>query len=195
MHRLFRALTPRPERPAWLGVALVLLLLLLGLSAFAVRLRVDNRIEQWLALSPESVAHYQEFRERFGSDEYVMVMYCAAPIAFWSDIAAWFPNAVVLSGYGNSLAGVCPQVDWRPGELPTYFPHGPRLHFRIARPDAAGRGTVVVSRLDESTFLPNIVERDEAGQIPLPAGCEGFAPWGLHDPRPPISNDLPQGLY
>lgn len=119
----------------------------------------------------------------------------AAPPAFWRDISAWYPNAVVLSGYGNSLAGVCPQVSWQPGELPTYFPHGSRLHFRIANPDASGRGTVVFSRLDESMFLPNVVERDEAGQVALPEGRTGFAPWGLDDPRPPATLDAAQGLY
>lgn len=71
---------PRPERPAGLGVAAGLLLLFLGLSAFAVRLSIDNRIEQWLVKSPETALHYQQFRDRFGSDEYVMVMYRGAPL-------------------------------------------------------------------------------------------------------------------
>ena len=59
---------PRPESTRWLVVAIALLAALLGLSGFAARLQVDNRIEQWLVQSPETAKHYAEFRERFGSD-------------------------------------------------------------------------------------------------------------------------------
>lgn len=123
----------------------------------------------------------------------------AAAPRFWTRVSAWFPNAAVLGGYGNTLAGVCPQVAWEPGALPVYFAHGKRLHFRLIDIGANGRGTVVFSRLDESMFLPNVIERDEASFAPLPAlpGLEGFSQFGLSDPRPAahLGEGVLQGLY
>ncbi len=42
-----------------------------------------------------------------------------------------FPCAVFLGGYGNSLLGVCPQLDGDRLERPRYYPHGDRLRLRV----------------------------------------------------------------
>jgi hypothetical protein len=109
-----------------------------------------------------------------------------------------FPRANVLSGYGNSLLGVLPQVETGDLRRPEYFPHGERLHLELAPPDAdlaawggepvgfGERGRVIASRLDESCLLVRIPERDTA--VRLPARGElaafGFTGEGLGDPRP-----------
>lgn len=99
----------------------------------------------------------------------------------------WFPNARVLSGYGNSLAGVCPQLALAGGAPLDYFPHGTRLVLDVVEPGADRRGRVCFHRLDESCFLPNVLERDEAESIAPPAGAaeEGFVGRGVREPRPP----------
>jgi hypothetical protein len=107
-----------------------------------------------------------------------------------------FPRAVFLSGYGNTLLGMCPQLD--PGlEAPVYYPHGERLRIRLVRPGAAReavldivecgeRGRVIASRLDESFLIVNLLERDTAVRWPRhPDGPSlGFHHEGLGDPRP-----------
>jgi hypothetical protein len=101
----------------------------------------------------------------------------------------WFPNARILSGYGNSLAGVCPQLELA-GDAPLdYFPHGTRLVLGVVEPRADGRGRVRFHRLDESCFLPNVLERDEAESIAPPgdAADAGFVGCGVREPRPPES--------
>ena len=123
----------------------------------------------------------------------------AAPKAFWERLTTdWFPNAVAMAGYGNSLAGMCPQVEWTPGVLPAYFPHGTRLLLDIVAPNDIGRGQVVFHRLDESVFLPNVLERDEAAiaQVPITIDAPGFQSTGILDPRPPQRATSDQlGLY
>ncbi len=124
----------------------------------------------------------------------------AADTVFWERLTgAWFPNASVLSGFGNSLAGMCPQLAHSPGKPPEYFPHGVRLLFHIENPDETSRGTVCFHRLDESAFLPNVVERDEAALafVPESAKEHGFLMPGLIDPRPPRTapESQSQGLY
>lgn len=97
----------------------------------------------------------------------------------------WFPNAVVLGGYGNSLAGLCPQVGLSSSGLPEYAHHGDRLIVDVAPNDDGPRGQVMFHRLDLSCFLPNVYERDWAERIELDATAiaAGFGPVGLRDPR------------
>lgn len=110
----------------------------------------------------------------------------AADATFWARLTTeWFPNAVGMSGYGNSLAGMCPQIAWTPEKPPEYFPHGARLLLRVAEADAHGRGRVMFHRLDESAFLPNVIERDEAAAVTIDPAPDGFQAFGLRDPRPP----------
>jgi hypothetical protein len=123
----------------------------------------------------------------------------AADHRFWQRLTLeWFPNAVCLSGYGNSLCGMCPQVSLNPDRPPEYFPHGARLILEVAEANVQGRGLVRFHRLDESCFMPMVVERDEAEAIPAPDGAaaDGFQLPGLRDPRPPVSAaSLSEGLY
>lgn len=123
----------------------------------------------------------------------------AGGIAFWRSLrGAWFPNAVVLSGYGNSLAGMCPQVECAPDRAPAYFAHGTRLVVETEANRPNDRSPVVFHRLDESGFLPYVVERDVAALAPLPdqARHTDFHPVGLLDPTPHADTPHGQtGLY
>ncbi|MBI4971249.1 MAG: hypothetical protein HZC17_05365 [Candidatus Omnitrophica bacterium] len=115
---------------------------------------------------------------------------------------AAFPNAKVIMGYGNSLFGVCHSVKDLSKEngLNCYFPHHDRVIIRLISldqtlPDSerlrrqvtvGKRGQVVFHRLDESYFLPNVMERDTA--VHVEAGDEeklfGSIWDGLADPCP-----------
>ncbi len=119
-----------------------------------------------------------------------------------------FPAARLLSGYGNSLFGVCHEAaPHRPdGEQPRYFPPrdgrmllqlvslDPALRDaeRLKCPVAEGeRGQVVMHRLDCSLFLPNVLERDQGVRIRV-NGREGIeAPQRL--PMPGLR--IEQGIY
>jgi hypothetical protein len=111
----------------------------------------------------------------------------AAAPGFAKELAGRFPNATVLGGYGNSLAGMCPEVTLAPGSPPEYFPCGARLVLEVVRDPESPRGRVRFHRLDESGFLPNVLERDEAELVAPPARTRqaGFTLPGLRDPRPP----------
>ncbi len=114
-----------------------------------------------------------------------------------------FPNAIHLSGYGNTLLGCAPELCVSPGRGPAYFPYGQRmqyaLHDTAGRPVANGEiGRVSATRLDPDFFLCNLLERDEATRITLPAGAPiGFYQDGLLDPHPLERERLPvaSGLY
>lgn len=123
----------------------------------------------------------------------------AAEPSFWTQLEGWFPNAVSLSGYGNSLAGMCPQLEKTRNGEPEYFPHGARLILSVDAASADERGRVRFHRLDEGGFLPNVVERDEAQEVSRPPDvpAHDFQPRGIRDPRPPVKADalLRQGIY
>lgn len=119
---------------------------------------------------------------------------------FWEHLCTdWFPNAVAISGYGNSLAGMCPQLDTTTASAPEYYPHGTRLILDVATNEDGGRGQVIFHRLDKSCFLPNVHERDEAEQVkrvPAPQ-FNGFQTLGIKDPRSPDdrAKSCGEGLY
>lgn len=115
--------------------------------------------------------------------------------AFMEDLARWFPHAAIMSGYGNSLMGMCPQLS-SCGGLPCYFPHGNRLQLEVTTQDSEGVGQVRFHRLDHSVFLPNVVERDFARNIAAPTGAAalGFHTQGLVQPAP-VSTAAAGGLY
>ncbi|MDN3514693.1 MAG: hypothetical protein NG747_09865 [Candidatus Brocadia sp.] len=91
-----------------------------------------------------------------------------------------FPYAVHIAGYGNTLFGLCMEItESQNGDL-NYYPPGPRMVVQIVstkngiQPDKnrlaevveyGERGQVVCHRLDESFFIPNMFERDEAIRI------------------------------
>jgi hypothetical protein len=123
-----------------------------------------------------------------------------------------FPNAVHLSGYGNSLFGVLMETADRPRQALDYFPLAGRLRFHVVRRPAEGgttawpppecepgeRGAVLFHRLDESCLLVGVVERDDAERVPPSAEALalGGTAEGLRDPRPPAAgNKLQLGLY
>ena len=121
-----------------------------------------------------------------------------------------FPNAVHLSGYGNTLFGVVMEVA-----------DGPRRRSTTSRSATAcastscGRrtatelaaaavprgqtGRVLFHRLDESCLLVGVLERDEAERIPAVAAALalGWRADGLRNPRPPARPEarLRIGLY
>lgn len=120
-----------------------------------------------------------------------------------------YPNAVHLSGYGNSMCGVAMELQDESRSSIDYYPRGARLIYDVVRlasdeltwtsvePGECGR--VMFHRLDDSTFLPNVIERDEATLIlPTTDGYrEGWTFPGLRDPGPPAeqAKSLKLGLY
>jgi thienamycin biosynthesis protein ThnN len=119
-----------------------------------------------------------------------------------------FPDAIHLSGYGNTLFGVVMEVADRPRASLDYFPRGNRVLFELVRgeghwpPTPCGRGEtgrILFHRLDKSCLLTGVLERDEAERIPPSAEAKalGWAEDGLRDPRPPRSKEghLRIGLY
>lgn len=113
-----------------------------------------------------------------------------------------FPNAVILSGYGNTLFGMMPELPYSPETGIDYYPYGPRLIARVIENgdedegrriskhvDYGLRGQVMIHRLDETQLIVNMCERDTAVRIqPLPEMvAEGFLSDGLRDPQPIVS--------
>lgn len=111
----------------------------------------------------------------------------------------WFPQAVHLSGYGNTLFGCCLELDIAPGRVPAYFPYGDRLILTAAPGAAADAARVPLcfSRLDATMLLLNVEERDSAELVPPPAGAPaGFNIAGARDVGPDAGTQLPAvGLY
>jgi thienamycin biosynthesis protein ThnN len=125
-----------------------------------------------------------------------------------------FPQAVHLSGYGNSLFGVMMEVEDKERSSLDYFSCGDRLRVtvveavgpeggpaswppRLCQPGELGQ--VVFDRLDESGLLIGVPERDRAVRIP-PASAARALGWqsdGLRDPGPPapLTSKLQFGLY
>jgi len=126
--------------------------------------------------------------------------------------AQQFPRAVILSGYGNSLFGVMPELAFSPETGFDYYPLGLRQVVRIVPVDGGNdhdrlltdvpvgqRGQVVMSRLDETQLIVNLMERDQAERLapPVHAAADGFVSDGVRDPRPIESATLKPalGLY
>lgn len=110
----------------------------------------------------------------------------------------WFPRAVHLSGYGNTLFGCCLELDVSPGRVPTYFPHGDRLLFHASgRTPDSSRRPLSFSRLDETMLLIHVVERDAAELVPPPENApDGFQLPGVRNVRPvEDSSARAVGLY
>jgi phenylacetate-coenzyme A ligase PaaK-like adenylate-forming protein len=119
-----------------------------------------------------------------------------------------FPNAVHLSGYGNTLFGVVMEAMDEPRTAMDYFPLGDRLLFEVVRgaddwpmePSQLGeRGRVMFHRFDESALLVNVVERDEAELVPVSPQARrlGGRQPGIRNPKAPaaLENRLQHGLY
>lgn len=124
-----------------------------------------------------------------------------------------FPRAVHLAGYGNSLFGVCMEVETPDQTGPCYFPFGRRLRVRIvdasasharepsefSEVDPRSLGRVVLDRLDRTMMILNMLERDEATRIaPSPGPARlGFARDGLQRPQlaAPLRATRDEGIY
>jgi len=136
----------------------------------------------------------------------------AASAEFIQRTAELFPNAVLLSGYGNTLFGMMPQLRYSHQTGFDYSPHGDRLVVNLiplcedgdepeiaARVEYGQRGRVMVHRLDEMQFLANLLERDTAVRVPPEPGAaaDGFLQDGLRDPQPIVSETIKPaiGLY
>lgn len=120
----------------------------------------------------------------------------APPQIFWQQLAEAFPKAKIMSGYGNSLCGMCPQLHFDPTQAPSYFAHQERLVLELRQGDFEA-ADLWFHRLDESCFLPNVPERDVAAPASPPPGAaaHGFCRLGIANPRPPADSTLAQGLY
>lgn len=136
----------------------------------------------------------------------------SASAEFMDRMTELFRNAVVLSGYGNTLFGMMPQLHYERQTGFDYFAYGDRLVVRLvpmpqddgepditARVEYGRRGRVMVHRLDEMQFLANVLERDTAIRV-RPAHeaiADGFAQDGLRDPQPIVSDAIKPaiGLY
>lgn len=111
-----------------------------------------------------------------------------------------FPNALHLSGYGNTLFGCCMELSAAPGREIDYFPHGNRLIFEVidAESSADGFGKIRFTRLDETMLIVGMAERDIAQGIMPPSNVPpGFTQAGLRNPHPPaaIETQIATGLY
>ncbi len=126
---------------------------------------------------------------------------------FMANLNEAFPQASVLSGLGNTLLGMAPQLAYASDTGVDYFIFGERLLARVVPEDESGidlcrtvdygqRGRLVWQRLDEMQLLINLVERDTAIRIE-PSLVAGFFGDGLRDPRPVVNKTLRPalGLY
>jgi hypothetical protein len=130
-----------------------------------------------------------------------------------NDFRTAFPNAVHLSGYGNTLLGVVMETADGPREALDYFPRGDRVQFHIVegrgaeqgdtwppRTCPSGRtGQLVFHRLDESCLLVGVAERDHAERSAPSASALalGWHQDGLRNPCTPAPQaaQLQVGLY
>ncbi|MEP9410787.1 MAG: hypothetical protein HRF42_05180 [Candidatus Brocadia sp.] len=91
-----------------------------------------------------------------------------------------FPYAIHIAGYGNTLFGLCMEIEESLNGDLDYYPPGPRMVLQVVSTkggihsdrtrlahtvDYGEKGQVVCHRLDESFFIPNMFERDEAIRI------------------------------
>lgn len=93
---------------------------------------------------------------------------------------SWFSDAVHISGYGNTLFGLCLEIESSLEYDLDYFPPGPRMIPQVVSianglktsrerlsqiVDYGETGQIVFHRLDESFFIPNMFERDQGIRI------------------------------
>lgn len=114
-----------------------------------------------------------------------------------------FPNAVHLSGYGNTLFGCTLELSTGLGRVPCYYPYGTRLVLEVV--DCGGKavapgecGVVCFTRLDESFLIVRMLERDAAiTAAPMSGAPAGYVHFGVSNPHSPASLAPQQarGLY
>ncbi len=126
----------------------------------------------------------------------------------------YYPEAVHISGYGNTLFGLCLEIEESDVYDLDYFPLGPRMVVQVVEMTDGNKpgyerlsngvnyeeeGQVVFHRLDESFFIPNMFERDKAVRIPPTSTAMeyGITQDGVRNPRLLENNDklVKTGLY
>lgn len=126
----------------------------------------------------------------------------------------FFPRAVHISGYGNTLFGLCLELEESEDFDLDYYPLGPRMILQVVSMeeglepsrerlshlvDYGEEGQVVFHRLDESFFIPNMFERDKAVRIAPSAQALslGVAQDGVRNPEPlkGLQTGIKVGLY
>jgi thienamycin biosynthesis protein ThnN len=159
----------------------------------------------------ESLAEKISFKKR-NAIQAIHLGGMSASNEFMKKLKASFANAVVLSGFGNTLFGMMPELSYRSENGFDYYPHGQRLwvqiaemneeneiHWPIRNVEYGRRGRIVIHRLDQIQFIPNMIERDTAIRIPaMPEAIEdGFVLDGLRDPQPIVNESMKPviGLY
>ncbi len=127
-------------------------------------------------------------------------------------LAEKFPTAAVLSGFGNTLFGMMPQLRYDSREGFDYYPLSDRLIVQVMDVDEqrneptswepvdyGTRGRILVHRLDEVQFIANMLERDSAIRIPPlnDAVDNDFILDGIRDPQPVMNQTIQPalGLY
>lgn len=115
-----------------------------------------------------------------------------------------FPGVAIIPGYGNTLFGLCMEVERNTDYHIDYFSPGPRYLLRVCREDGSTvdygeEGRVVCTRLDESFLIVNFSERDRAVRIPPSEAAKslGLHLDGVRDPRPLAEavTVMREGLY
>lgn len=138
-------------------------------------------------------------------EQILSIHYCGMTISAEqvNHFRALFPNAVHLSGYGNTLFGCALEVSDIQREHVDYYPNGNRLHFGIL-PNKSSKtdkpnGQIYFHRLDRSMLLVGFCERDWASVVaPNAAALQlGIARCGLRDPGPcpETKQHLRVGIY
>ena len=129
--------------------------------------------------------------------EFIYLGGMSVAVATMNELGDAFPNAQFLSGYGNTLFGVCHELapHRSDNQLPTYFPPAERIGVRLVSMDVdksdserlrnvvayGERGQVVMHRLDQSCFLANVMERDSGIRVVASGDDNGD---GIRDPQP-----------
>jgi thienamycin biosynthesis protein ThnN len=113
----------------------------------------------------------QEKRERIGGVHYAGMAMVWERYTYFRES---FPNAVHMSGYGNSLFGMFPETDFTQHGI-AYGTASPRLQVRVVQEDGPGRyrdsnpgeeGRIMVSRYDQSVLILNMLLEDVALRTP-----------------------------
>lgn len=171
--------------------AVCVFLLAAALAPFIVQYEVDNRIEQWMSPNSDEAQRYQNFRDRFGSDEIVVIAYTGRALF---DVDSLEIQVTVLENLEaipeiSSIFGI--PVQYRdlfgmedPDELEIEFTSTDFYRNFLISDDASMAGLMLETeppdKIDGRRLL---VHRIEAAVEPLRAGG-----WTTHIVGPPALN-------
>ncbi|RMF95169.1 MAG: hypothetical protein D6734_06125 [Candidatus Schekmanbacteria bacterium] len=131
----------------------------------------------------------------------------------YEKITSLYSSAVIIPGYGNTLFGLTLEISPPDRNFNVvYYPPGPRIIIKIIKlsknngpaklqeVEYGERGRVMIHRLDETLFLPNLIERDEAERaLPLKVSTWDIGSQdGIKNPKtsPELKEaTLREGLY